>query len=472
MTIDPSTLTARTASEQLSRGDFSARELVEAYLTRAHERNGTLNAYLEIFDDAVIAAEEIDKRRESGEKLSPLAGIPIAVKDNILIKGKIASSASKMLEHYHATYDASVIEKLKQAGAIIVGRTNMDEFAMGGSTENSAYGPTKNPHDHARVAGGSSGGSAAAVADNIALLALGSDTGGSIRQPAAFCGVVGMKPSYGRVSRYGLMAMASSLDQIGPFAKTVEDAELLYRTIIGSDGRDSTTVDPVRVPAHSRHSPQTIGVPRTFIEKGVHPEIAQSFERTLEELTNRGYSVVPIDLPNVQHALAVYYVLMPAEVSTNLARFDGVRYGLHVDGGDLLTDYVQTRGRGFGREVKRRIILGTYVLSSGYYDAYYGKACAIRRVIRKDFEDAFAKVDAIVLPTTPSPAFSLGEKTSDPLTMYLEDVFTVPANIAELPALSVPMGTTKTGLPLGFQVIAPYFAEDTLFTVAKDVYGN
>ncbi len=472
MTIDPATLTARSAHEHLSHGDFSARELTEAYLTRAHERNSTLNTYLEIFDDALATAEEVDRRRASGEVLAPLAGIPIAVKDNILIKGKIASSASKILEHYHATYDASVIEKLKQAGAIIIGRTNMDEFAMGGSTENSAYGPTKNPHDHTRVAGGSSGGSAVAVADNCALLALGSDTGGSIRQPAAFCGVVGMKPSYGRVSRYGLMAMASSLDQIGPFAKTVEDAELLYHALAGLDERDATTVDPTRVPQHSPYPPKTIGVPRAFIEKGVHPEIMQSFEHTLTQLKEKGYTVVDIPLPNIHHALAVYYVLMFAEVSTNLARFDGVRYGLHIDGENLLGDYVETRGYGFGREAKRRIMLGTYVLSAGYYDAYYGKACAIRRVIRKDFEDTFAQVDAIVLPTTPSPAFTLREKTSDPLTMYLEDVFTVPANIAELPALSVPVGSTTTGLPIGFQIIAPYFAEDTLFAIAKDTYGN
>jgi len=470
MTIDPITLSARAAAQHLAAGDFSSRELVETYLTRAQERNGTINAYLELFDDALSTAEEVDERRAHGENLGSLAGIPIAVKDNILIKGKTASSASKMLEQYHATYDATVIEKLKQAGAVIIGRTNMDEFAMGGSTENSAFGATKNPHDTRTVAGGSSGGSAAAVSDNLALLALGSDTGGSIRQPAAFCGVVGMKPSYGRVSRYGLMAMASSLDQIGPFGKTVEDAELLYKVLIGTDTQDATTVDPARVPARTPHSPLTIGVPRTFIEKGVHPEIMQAFERTLEQLKSQGYSVVPIELPHVSHSLAVYYVLMPAEVSSNLARFDGVRYGLHVDGVDLLDDYIQTRGRGFGKEVKRRIMLGTYVLSAGYYDAYYGRACAIRRVIRKDFEDAFAHVDAIALPTTPSPAFILGEKTNDPLQMYLEDIFTVPANIAELPAISVPSGTTSTGLPIGFQIVAPYFAEDTLFSVAKDAY--
>lgn len=470
MTIDPTTLNALTASQHLAAGDFSSRELVETYLARAKERNGSINAYLELFDDALTVAQEIDERRSRGESLGPLAGIPVAVKDNILIKGKIASSASKILEQYHATYDATVIEKLKQAGAVIIGRTNMDEFAMGGSTENSAFGPTKNPHDTTTVAGGSSGGSAAAVADNLALLSLGSDTGGSIRQPAAFCGVVGMKPSYGRVSRYGLMAMASSLDQIGPFGKTVEDAELLYRALIGSDVHDATSIDSERVPARSSHSPVTIGVPRAFIEKGVHPEIMQAFEHTLERLKDKGYSIVPIDLPYVSHSLAVYYVLMPAEVSSNLARFDGVRYGLHVEGKDLLDDYIQTRGRGFGKEVKRRIMLGTYVLSSGYYDAYYGKACAMRRVIRKDFEDAFARVDAIALPTTPSPAFTLGEKTSDPLQMYLEDVFTVPANIAELPAISVPAGKTGTGLPIGFQILAPYFAEETLFSVAKDAY--
>jgi len=470
MIIDPTTLTAHTAHKHLISGDFSARELTETYVSRARQHNGELNVYLEIFDDALTAADKIDARRARGEALGPLAGIPIAVKDNILIKGKIASSASKILENYHATYDATVIEKLTHAGAIIIGRTNMDEFAMGGSTENSAFGPTKNPHDTTRVAGGSSGGSAVAVADHLALLAIGSDTGGSIRQPAAFCGVVGMKPSYGRVSRSGLMAMASSLDQIGPFGKTVEDTELLYRVLSGPDARDATTVDPTRVTMVAPRSPKTIGIPRAFIEKGVDPEIMKAFENTVVQLKNKGYTIVDIALPNIHHALAVYYVLMPAEVSSNLARFDGVRYGLHVDGEDLLGDYVQTRGRGFGREVKRRIMLGTYVLSAGYYDAYYGKACAIRRVIRKDFEDAFAHVDAIVLPATPSPAFALGEKTSDPLQMYLEDVFTVPASIAELPAISVPAGKTTTGLPIGFQIIAPYFAENILFSIAKDAY--
>lgn len=470
MTIDASTLTVREASACLASGDLSSRDLVANYLERAKEKNLELNAYLEIFDDAMAQASAIDERRSRGETLPPIAGIPIAVKDNILIEGKIASSASKIIENYRAPYSATVVEKLQKAGAVLLGRTNMDEFAMGGSTENSAFGPTKNPHDTTRVPGGSSGGSAATVASNIAMLALGSDTGGSIRQPAAFCGVVGMKPSYGRVSRYGLMAMASSLDQIGPFAKNVDDAELLYKTIEGLDTRDATTVNAENVPLRSSSGSKKIGVPRAFIESGVDSEVAQAFEKTLELLKEKGYSVIPIDLPNVKHALAVYYILMPAEVSTNLARFDGVRYGAHMDGEDLLGDYVATRGSLFGKETKRRIILGTYVLSSGYYDAYYAKACAIRRVIRKDFEDAFNHIDAIVLPTTPSPAFALGEKISDPLQMYLEDVFTVPANIAELPAISVPSGKTEKGLPIGFQIIAPYFAEEILFSVAKDAY--
>lgn len=465
-----STLTVTSARALLEAGEVSSEELLRACHARIEERNPHLNAYLEVFDDAVASARVIDERRTRGEMLSPLAGIPIAVKDNILIQGKYASSASRMLENYRASYDATVIEKLREAGALFVGRTNMDEFAMGGSTENSAFGPTKNPYDEGRVAGGSSGGSAAAVADGLALLALGSDTGGSIRQPASFCGVVGLKPSYGRISRFGLMAMASSLDQIGPFAKTVEDAELLFTTIAGPDTRDATSVTRAETP-HTQ-APYTVGVPRKLLASGVHPAVMDIFEKNLETLHASGCRVVDVELPAVHHSLAVYYVLMPAEVSTNLARFDGIRYGLYKEGVDLLDDYITTRGAGFGREVKRRIMLGTYVLSSGYYDAYYAKACAVRRVIRKNFDDAFTAVDVIALPTAPTPAFALGEKTSDPLQMYLEDIFTVPANITELPAISVPAGRSATGLPIGVQFIAPYFEEQRLFGVAKLIEHN
>lgn len=468
MAITLETLTVARASASLAQGELSARELAEAYLSRVSEKDSNLHAYLEVFDDVLEQASRVDERRKKGEKLHALAGIPMAVKDNILIKGRKVSSASKILEGYQASYDATVIQKLKEAGVVFLGRTNMDEFAMGGSTENSAFGPTKNPHDTSKVPGGSSGGSAVSVAANLALAALGSDTGGSIRQPAAFCGVVGLKPSYGRVSRSGLMAMASSLDQIGPFTKTVEDSQLLFEAIIGRDPLDSTSVDPLRVAVQEK-TPQVIGVPRHFLEKGVDAEVLAQFEKTLSDLRAKGYEIRDITLPTIAHSLAVYYILMPAEVSTNLARFDGVRFGLHVDGADLLADYMKTRGTGFGREVKRRIILGTYVLSAGYYDAYYRKACAMRSSIRRDFETAFASVDAIAIPTTPSPAFTLGEKTADPLTMYLEDIFTVPANIAELPAISIPSGKTKGGLPMGFQLIAPYFSESTLFTIGKNI---
>jgi len=467
MAVSLSTLTIQSASTQLSEGSLSARELTEAYLARIGTEDGGVHAYLEVFSDALAQAEALDERRKRGEHLGALAGIPLAVKDNILIKGRKVSSASKILEGYTASYDATVIQKLREAGAIFLGRTNMDEFAMGGSTENSAFGPTKNPRDTSKVPGGSSGGSAAAVSADMALAALGSDTGGSIRQPAAFCGVVGLKPSYGRVSRSGLMAMASSLDQIGPFAKTVADAELLFNAITGIDSMDSTTVDPSRVSVKT--GGKKIGIPRHFLEKGVDPEILARFEETLTVLRAKGYEVCDINLPAITHSLAVYYILMPAEVSTNLARFDSVRFGLHVDGKDLLDDYMKTRGTGFGKEAKRRIILGTYVLSAGYYDAYYRKACAMRSVIRRDFETAFTSVDAIAIPTTPSPAFALGEKTADPLQMYLEDIFTVPANTAELPAISIPSGTTNGGLPVGFQLIAPYFGESTLFSIGKDI---
>ena len=471
MTIALETLTITDASRKLSHGEFSARELTESYLSRIERENAGLNAYLEVFDDCAEQASRIDERRAKGEALGSLAGIPLAVKDNILIEGRRASSASKILEGYRAPYDATVIRKLKEAGAVLLGRTNMDEFAMGGSTENSAFGPTKNPHDTSRVPGGSSGGSAAAVAGNLALAALGSDTGGSIRQPAAFCGVVGLKPSYGRVSRSGLMAMASSLDQIGPFAKTVADAELLFEAIAGRDPMDSTTLDPAQIQKKNKRA-KRIGVPRRFLEKGVNAKILARFEETLAALRGKGYEVCDIELPTITHSLAVYYIIMPAEVSTNLARFDGVRYGLHVDGDDLYGDYIKTRGAGFGREAKRRIILGTYVLSAGYYDAYYAQACKVRAVIRREFEESFRAVDAIAIPTTPSLAFAIGEKADDPLKMYLEDIFTVPANIAELPAISIPAGKTMPGLPVGFQLIAPYCGESALFSIGKDIDGD
>lgn len=486
--MDIKTLTINQAHELLISKKMSVLELVDAVLKVAEEECD-LNAYLEIFDDARTQAESAQKMIDEGRS-TMMTGIPIAMKDNILIKGKIASASSKMLENYTATYDAFVTKKLREAGAVFIGRTNMDEFAMGGSTENSAFGVTKNPHDKTRVPGGSSGGSAAALASGAALGALGTDTGGSIRQPAAFCGVVGLKPTYGSVSRSGLIAMASSLDQAGLFAKTVEDAEIIFDCIKGHDPMDSTsyTDEPA-----SRQAPpsnqqirvldmkkkamaglgeRVIGVPTEFVNaKGVDPRVLKNFEESIEKMKKLGYEVKEINLASFNRALSTYYILMPAEVSSNLARFDGVRYGYHADGENLLDDYMRSRGEGFGGEVRRRILLGTYVLSSGYYDAYYSKAIAAREVIKKTLGIAFQDVDIIATPTTPTPAFKIGEKSNDPLQMYLADIFTVPVNIAGVPAISIPSGFVEEGdvkLPLGIQFIAPHFGEDALFAIGKD----
>lgn len=480
MPIDLKTLTIKKAHEHLAKGDFSAMELSESYLKNIEAHNKNINAYLEVFDDVVAQAKEAQKLIEA-KSGGVLAGIPIAVKDNILIQGRKASSASKILEGYTATYDATVVKKLKADGAVFLGRTNMDEFAMGGSTENSAFGATKNPIDTTRVPGGSSGGSAAALAMDGALAALGSDTGGSIRQPAAFCGLVGLKPTYGSVSRYGLMAMASSLDQIGPFGKTIEDTEILFSAIAGYDPMDSTSVPDEmakRIKGTKENSKAsknlTIGVPKDIVNSpGIDADVLKNFNEGIAKLKSDGYLIKEISLPNVHYALSVYYVIMPAEVSTNLARFDGVRYGLSQKGATPFEDYAKTRGEGFGREVRRRILLGAYVLSSGYYDAYYNKAWSLRNLIGKDFERAFKEVDVIVTPTTPTPAFKLGEKSSNPLQMYLEDVFTVPANLIGIPALTVPSGSMdrdgKT-LPFGLQFMAPHFREDVLFNVGKSIF--
>lgn len=465
---DLTNLTIETARELLDSKKVTAVELAAAYVARAHEKNEELNAYLEIFADVEDQAKYADNMIAEG-KAQALTGIPIAIKDNILINGRIASGASKILEHYVATYDAHVIEKLKEAGAVFIGRANMDEFAMGSSTENSAFGVTKNPHDTTRVPGGSSGGSAAAVAADIAIVGLGTDTGGSIRQPAAVCGLVGYKPTYGAVSRYGAMAMGSSLDQIGPLTKTVADAEALFTTIRGQDSRDATSLPDVQfTPEKKVH---TIGVPRHFLNEGVDPDVLEAFEASLEGLKSSGYEVVDIELPSVKYALAAYYIVMPAEVSTNLARYDGIRYGTQVLGKDLIDDYKQTRREGFGAESRRRILLGAFVLSSGYADAYYRTATAVREQIREDFEKAFAQVDVIATPTSPTPAFKIGEKTDDPLAMYAADIFTVPVNLTGVPAISIPMGMVERDgahLPVGIQFIAPQKEDATLFTIGKE----
>lgn len=400
-----------------------------------------------------------------------MSGKKISIKDNMLFSSHKASAGSKMLENFTAPYDATVVKKIKEAGVIIVGRTNMDEFAMGSSTENSAYGVTKNPHDVGRVAGGTSGGAAASVASGMCDMALGSDTGGSIRQPAAFCGVVGLKPTYGRVSRNGLISYVSSFDQIGTVTKTVSDAELLYNVIKGQDPLDSTTIsDDTYKP--SRKFLKVIGIPKKFVEsEGISDEVRNNFAEAVEKFKSLGYKIKEVELPNLKYALPVYYIIAPAEASSNLARFDGVKYGLHKEGIDGIDDYFETRGAGFGREVRRRIILGTYVLSSGYYDEYYGKAVAARRLITAELRSLFEEVDMMLTPTTPSPAWKVGEKSKSPLEMYLEDIFTVHANISGCPAISLPSGLAGK-LPLGIELTADLGREDNLFAAGKDFMGE
>ncbi len=464
-------MTIVEAVRALRARELTVRELWDACSAAARAKNPELNAYLEIFDADDTAINSAQKRIGDGD--APLlCGIPIAIKDNILIEGKIASAASKMLANYRATYDATVIKKLKNTGTLFIGRTNMDEFAMGSSTEHSAFGPTKNSHDISRVPGGSSGGSAVAVAAHLCIAALGSDTGGSVRQPAAYTGLVGLKPTYGAVSRSGLIAMGSSLDQIGPLTKTIEDAHVLYETIRGIDILDSTTIPDglygvLASPKHLR-----VGVPWRLLENGVDADVLTTFNTTLAHLTDTGHTLVDVELPMSSHALAAYYVIMPAEVSTNLARLDGMRYGLAERGDTLLEDYIKSRTEGFGEETRRRILLGTFVLSSGYIDAYYKKADAARAVLRREYEKAFESCDVIAFPTTPSPAFKFGQK-SDPLSMYLEDIFTVTANLTGMPAISVPMGMVERegkNLPVGIHFTAPHQSENSLFAIGEAVY--
>lgn len=467
MKINLTELTIPKAHAHLIASDFSAVELVETYLAEIAKRNKELNAYLEVFSNVHEQAQEADKKIKAG-KAGMLTGIPLAIKDNILILGRRVGAASKILEGYVAPYDATAIKKLKDAGTVFLGRTNCDEFAMGGSTENSAYGVTKNPHDTTCVAGGSSGGGAAAIAANLALAALGSDTGGSVRQPASFCGIVGFKPSYGAVSRSGLISYGSSLDCIGTITKTAEDAKIIFDCIKGKDPMDSTSVEYKSSKYQGVSSKNVrIGIPRRFVEKeGIDVEMLANFNETLKKLKNSGAEIVEIELPSLQYALACYYIIAPAEASTNLARFDGVRYGPRISGENGIDDYFKTRAL-FGPEVRRRILLGTYVLSSGYYDAYYGKALSARAALRVDFENAFKRVSIITMPTSPIPAWKVGEKT-DPLSAYLADIFTVTANLAGIPAISMPSGKTRAGLPLGLQLISPRGSDDEfLNTVCK-----
>lgn len=423
------------------------------------------HAFLEVFEKSEYLPE-IESIAEN-----PLKGMKIAVKDNMSVKGRRATAGSKILEGYVAPYTATAVQRLLDRGIEIVGRTNLDEFAMGSSTENSAFGPTKNPHDLNRVAGGSSGGSAVAVAMGFADAALGSDTGGSIRQPAAFCGVVGMKPTYGAVSRYGLIALGSSLDQIGPFSRTVKDAENIFNAMKGADPYDATSFYKE---AEDKSFKKIIGVPKGITE-GLEDDVKANFDLSIEKLKSFGYEVKEIDMPHLPLSLAIYYILMPAEASSNLARFDGVRFGLSVEGANVIDEYLKTREAGFGAEVKRRIILGTFVLSSGYHDQYYGTAIKGKEIIKGEFKKAFEDVSAIATPTTPTPAFKIGEKVGNPVDMYLADIFTVPANIAGIPAISLPAGTVKRegkDLPLGLQLMSDSYREDVLFTIGKEFLGE
>jgi aspartyl-tRNA(Asn)/glutamyl-tRNA(Gln) amidotransferase subunit A len=446
--------------------EVSAEEMARAHLARLREVEPAIAAFLHVDEeDALARARRVDGALSNADP-GPLAGVPVAVKDALHVEGLPTTCGSRILEGYVPPFTATAVKRLEQAGAVVIGKTNMDEFAMGSSTENSAYKATRNPWDLERVPGGSSGGSAAAVAADVAPLALGSDTGGSIRQPAALCGVVGLKPSYGRVSRHGLVAFASSLDQVGPLARTVEDAALASTVLFGRDPRDATSAaTPVGGLMAALAEPLAgtrIGVPWSFLERGVDADLLSAFREALRALEADGARVVDVELPNARHAIATYYIVATAEASSNLARYDGVRYGLRVRAPGLRRMYGETRDRGLGAEVKRRIVLGTFVLSSGYYDAYYLRAQKVRMLIRRDFEAAFASCDVVATPTTPTPAFRLGEKTAEPLQMYLADVFTVPANLAGLPGLSVPCGLVR-GLPVGLQLTGPPFAEAALF---------
>lgn len=456
------------AAEELKNGRLSSAELTKQYIKDIRTRNLTLNAYLDVLEsEALDQAHASDERRAKGESRGILDGVPIAVKDNILIEGTRTTAASKLLENYQAVYDASVIVRLREQGCVFLGKTNLDEFACGSSTERSAFGPTKHPRDLERVPGGSSGGSAAAVAADLCVAALGSDTGGSIRQPAAFCGTVGLKPTYGRVSRYGLIAMASSFDQIGPMTKTVGDAGLLFELMAGQDAYDHTTSAsmPFEPKLPKRLDKLRVGIPKQALEQdGLQDAVASHFQDAVNVLKSLGAEVKEIDLPFVEEALAVYYVLMPCEVSANLSRFDGIRYGARERSSNLLETYMHTRGKFLGEEVRRRIMLGAYALSEGYQDQYYGQAQKVRQLIRKAYYQAFEEVDVIATPTAPTTAYKLGEKINDPLTMYLEDVYTVGANVTGVPALSVPIDDHE-GLPIGMHLMAQPFKDDLLIDV-------
>ena len=460
-------------AQDIASGKTSATEVLEQHLQRINERESEINAFnLVTTEQARQTAAQVDADIKAGKKLGPLAGVPVALKDNMCTRGIETTCSSKILEGWKPPYDATVVTRLQQAGAVMIGKTNLDEFAMGSSTENSAFGPTKNPLDTSRVPGGSSGGSAAAVAAGFAAASLGSDTGGSIRQPASLCGLVGVKPTYGLVSRQGIVAFASSLDQVGPFTHTVADAALMMEVIGGHDPLDSTSL-PQPMPSLSSVLEQGVKGMRigrlADMPDGCEPEVLARMDAAYAALQSAGATIVDISLPSLSYCLTAYYLVAPAEASSNLARYDGVRYGMRVETGDLHSMYGATRAAGFGAEVKRSIMLGTYALSAGYFDAYYGKALKVRRLIANDFAAAYEKCDVILTPTSPTVAFPLGDKTSDPLTMYLCDIFTIPTNLAGHAAMSVPFGNGAHNLPVGVQVLAPALGEQTMFRVAAEL---
>lgn len=458
----------------MQKGAFKPSAIIEDLLARIKDIDGKTRSYTLVNGES---SRSTAKGLDSSGSKGALSGVPVAIKDNICVKGEETTCASRILKGFKPPYDATVVKRLKEAGAILLGKTNMDEFAFGSSCETSCYNPTRNPWDTRRIPGGSSGGSAAAVAADETILALGSDTGGSIRQPASMCGVVGLKPTYGRVSRYGLIAFASSLDQIGPITKDVEDSALLLSVIAGHDEMDSTSVD-LPVPDYKKALVKhveglKIGVPKEYFVKGIDPQVLRAIKKAIDLLHGLGAAVEEISLPHTEYALAAYYIVAPAEASSNLARFDGVQYGFRAGGAeDLIDMYIRTRSQGFGNEAKRRILLGTYVLSSGYYEAYYLKAQKVRTKIKEDFDNAFRDVDCIITPTSPTAAFKIGERLEDPLSMYLSDIYTIPVNLAGLPAISLPCGFTGDELPIGLQIIGKPFDEETLFRAAYTYEQN
>ena len=462
--------------DKLINQEITATQLIENHFKLIDEKDDEIKAFLTLIkDEALEQAKKTDERIKRGEKINILEGIPYAVKDNMLVNGVKTTAGSKILENYTASFDATVIKKLKEQRAILLGKTNMDEFAMGSSTENSAFFTTKNPHDLEKVPGGSSGGSAAAVASKMSVFALGSDTGGSIRQPAGFCGVVGFKPSYGAVSRYGLIAMASSLDIIGPFAQSVEDAEIIFKSIAGKDPMDSTSYNLEKIHNTQYRIQNTVfGLPKEYFQKGLDEKIRKTIEGVIEKIKSQGATIKEVNLPSTSYALPCYYIIMPAEASSNLARFDGIRYSPITNNKSQIINlndlYFKTRGKGFGAEVRRRIVLGTYVLSSGYYDAYYKKAQQVRRLIAQEFDKVFQEVDFLITPTSPTFPFKIGEKVDDPLSMYLSDIFTVGANIAGVPAINLPCGQ-EDNLPINMQIIGPYLSDFSLLNVTKTIEG-